>query len=91
MTRIVVAHRPETIRASDRIVSLIDGEIAGGGTPKVVRRRDCGWRYAESCNGDLNCQPPSVRRKDSGAPISIPRSQSVSGLLDHGPNHRSLR
>jgi len=36
MTRIVVAHRPETIRASDRIVSLIDGEIAGGGTPKVV-------------------------------------------------------
>ncbi len=36
MTRIVVAHRPETIRATDRVVSLIDGEIAGGGTPKVV-------------------------------------------------------
>jgi ATP-binding cassette subfamily B protein RaxB len=36
MTRIVVAHRPETIRATDRIVSLIDGEIAGSDTPKVV-------------------------------------------------------
>jgi ATP-binding cassette subfamily B protein RaxB len=30
MTRIVIAHRPETIRASGRIVTLVNGEIAGG-------------------------------------------------------------
>jgi ABC-type transport system involved in cytochrome bd biosynthesis fused ATPase/permease subunit len=28
MTRIVIAHRPETIRASGRVITLRDGEIA---------------------------------------------------------------
>jgi ATP-binding cassette subfamily B protein RaxB len=29
MTRVVIAHRPETIRASDRTVTIVNGEIAG--------------------------------------------------------------
>jgi ATP-binding cassette, subfamily B, bacterial CvaB/MchF/RaxB len=32
MTRIVIAHRPETIRASERVVALVNGEIAFDGT-----------------------------------------------------------
>src|SRR6266545_392204 len=38
ITRIVIAHRPETIRASDRVVSLVDGQIAGAGpSPRAVQ------------------------------------------------------
>lgn len=43
MTRIVIAHRPETIRASERIVSLVAGQIADaaatrfGGSAKAPR------------------------------------------------------
>jgi ATP-binding cassette subfamily B protein RaxB len=33
MTRIVIAHRPETIRASDRAVALLNGEISADGPP----------------------------------------------------------
>jgi ATP-binding cassette subfamily B protein RaxB len=33
MTRIVIAHRPETIRASERIITLVNGKIAGSGPP----------------------------------------------------------
>jgi len=38
MTRIVIAHRPETIRASDRAVSLVNGEIANDGSPARALR-----------------------------------------------------
>ncbi len=33
MTRIVIAHRPETIRASARVISLANGAIASDGPP----------------------------------------------------------
>jgi ATP-binding cassette, subfamily B, bacterial CvaB/MchF/RaxB len=29
MTRIIIAHRPETIRASDRIIELVNGKVTG--------------------------------------------------------------
>ena len=31
LTRIIIAHRPETIAASDRVVELVDGCVSGGG------------------------------------------------------------
>ena len=31
MTRVVVAHRPETIRASERVISLVNGVLTDGG------------------------------------------------------------
>jgi ATP-binding cassette subfamily B protein RaxB len=38
MTRIVIAHRPETIRASDHAVTLVNGEIAdAGSSPRAAR------------------------------------------------------
>jgi ATP-binding cassette subfamily B protein RaxB len=38
MTRIVIAHRPETIRASARVVSLANGAIVDDGPPaRAVR------------------------------------------------------
>jgi ATP-binding cassette subfamily B protein RaxB len=38
MTRIVIAHRPETIRASERVVALVDGKIAFDvTTPRTTR------------------------------------------------------
>jgi ATP-binding cassette subfamily B protein RaxB len=38
MTRIVIAHRPETIRASERTVSLENGEVADSKPiPRLVR------------------------------------------------------
>jgi ABC-type bacteriocin/lantibiotic exporter with double-glycine peptidase domain len=38
MTRIVIAHRPETIRASARVVSLANGAIVDDGPPPSAVR-----------------------------------------------------
>jgi ATP-binding cassette subfamily B protein RaxB len=38
MTRIVIAHRPETIRASARVVSLANGAIVADGPPPRALR-----------------------------------------------------
>jgi ATP-binding cassette, subfamily B, bacterial CvaB/MchF/RaxB len=38
MTRIVIAHRPETIRASGRIISLVNGKIADKGLVSMALR-----------------------------------------------------
>jgi ATP-binding cassette subfamily B protein RaxB len=39
ITRIVVAHRPETIRSVPRVVDLRDGRVAFDGTPADYLRR----------------------------------------------------
>jgi ATP-binding cassette, subfamily B, bacterial CvaB/MchF/RaxB len=38
MTRIIIAHRPETIRASARVVSLENGAIVADGPPPRALR-----------------------------------------------------
>jgi ABC-type bacteriocin/lantibiotic exporter with double-glycine peptidase domain len=56
MTRIVIAHRPETIRASGRVITLKDGEIAENVNPafhsgylnrSAQALDDEGWLFAK--------------------------------------------
>jgi len=35
ITRLIIAHRPETIRMADRVVALVDGQVVEGGEVKV--------------------------------------------------------
>ena len=35
MTRIIIAHRPETIRAADRVIELVNGKVASRQTSTV--------------------------------------------------------
>lgn len=66
MTRIVIAHRPETIRASGRVITLRDGVIVESVNPVVVHNlngshgiEDEGWLFA---------RPLTARPR----PISLP-------------------
>ncbi len=40
VTRIIVAHRPETIASADRVIALVDGRIASSATPAAAIGHD---------------------------------------------------
>jgi ATP-binding cassette subfamily B protein RaxB len=35
ITRIVIAHRPETIRSADRVIELVDGHVKKAASPEI--------------------------------------------------------
>jgi ATP-binding cassette subfamily B protein RaxB len=45
LTRVVVAHRPETIAMADRVVSMMAGRIVGDSAAKV---REAGFRQGST-------------------------------------------
>ncbi len=67
MTRIVIAHRPETIRASGRVITLKDGEILEHMHPMVHDGYRNGSHTADDENWLFTKPLPSRTR-----PISLP-------------------